>query len=1165
MKKFLTGSLAVMTIVWAMGLSAFVAVPASAAVGDLVKSASSSTVYVVKADGVTICQFPHANVYKSWGYPSNFSTVMTKDLSSYTVGSNVEFRDASLVKGDGPAVYLVYNGMKRPIISDVVFLGLGYDWDKITWLSDAFLADYTTGAVVDSSSSHPDGQLIKYAGSPAVYLIDNGMKRPFASAAAFEANRYSWGDIITIPDTETYPNGSAITGYEQALSLPNCIGTSSVPAGSGLTVALSPSTPAAGSIITDSTNGGQALAPFVTVNFTASSDGDVKVTNLKFKRTGVSSDTSLDNMYLYDGNTKLTDGGSLSSGMVTFNNSNGLFTVPAGTTKSITVKGDVSTTATAGQTIGFELSGSAWVTTNGASVSGSFPVSGNLMTVASVSDLAKVGVATTSVATTVDPDSTDVVVWQGTVYTTNQTVALHYIKFTSLGSIQSDDLKNFKLYDGGTLVSSVASMNSDREVMFDFSANPVNFTVGQSKTLKVLADVVKGSTRTYNFTIQEATDVVAKDTNYNVYVTPKVTSAYANWVVLKMNSDTTINSGDLTVTKANTSPTGNVAQNGTNVKVATFELKATGEDMKVKDLNVKVNFTSGYEGGLDNGKVFFNGVQVGSTKDLTENTNVNFTFGSSLIVPAGTTGILDIYADIRSATGTTITNGSDFTVSLEAGSSNVQKMASLGYTSAPSASVPANSLNVSAGSLSIAKYAAYTDQTMVAGSNNVKVGSAVFTAGSAEGVNVTSITVDLSVAEAGSSTNMYLMKDGVQIGVTKPTLSTSNIFSVNFSIPASGSQIIDVYASLKSNAGQGTWNADISAEGIGLVTNNTVTAASQTLQSITIGTGALTAAADASKPDADIILAGTNKVLMNAIKFTAQYEDFEVQELTLTADSGIQPHVGAVTLEYPVQGGGTGTAVGYMAAGTVTFTGLTMFVARDNTAVLKVYIDVPSLSSGTISGGTGSINWDVSATYKHVGKGSGLTETTGTNVSASNINGNDMVVRKTRPTVTLVGLPTAVLGAGTQVISKFTVAADAKGSVELSTLTWTTATSGSVTLSAPALYVSGNPTALSASSTAFTASGLKISLTTPEQIAAASSKTYELKATIGGTINTGDNVQTGLVTDSATQTGTINALIGSRLFIWSDMSAVPHSTGSADWASGLYVKTLPSDLQTLQK
>ncbi len=1164
MKKFLTGSLTVMTIVWAMGLSAFVAVPASAAVGDLVKSASSSTVYVVKADGVTICQFPHSNVYRSWGYPATFATVMTKDLSSYTVGSNIEFRDASLVKGDGPAVYMVYNNMKRPIISDVVFLGLGYDWDDITWLSDAFLADYTTGAVVDSSTMHPDGQIVKYAGGSAVYLIDNGMKRPFLSGAAFEANRYSWGDIITIPDTETYPNGSGISGYEQALSLPNCIGTSATPAGSGLTVALSPSTPASGSIIVDSTNGGQALASFTTVNFTASSDGDVKVTNLKFKRTGISSDTSLDNMYLYEGNTKLTDGGSLSSGMVTFNNANGLFTVPAGTTKSITVKGDVSTTATAGQTIGFELSGSAWVTTNGASVMGSFPATGNLMTIASVSDLAKVGVATTSVATTVDPDSTDVVVWQGTIYTSNQTVALHYIKFTSLGSIQSDDLKNFKLYDGGTLVSSVASMTSDREVMFDLTGSPVNFTVGQSKTFKVMADVVKGSTRTYNFTIQEATDVVAKDTNYNVYVTSKVTSSYSSWVVLKMTSDTTINSGDLTVTKANSSPTGNVAQNGTNVKVATFELKATGEDMKVKDLNVKADFSSGYQGGLDNGKVFFNGVQVGSTKDLTEAGTINFTFGSSLVVSAGTTGVLDIYADIRSATGTTITDGSDFTVSLEAGSSNVQKMASLGYTSSPSASVAGNSLNVSAGSLNIAKYAAYTDQTMVAGSNNVKVGSAIFTAGSAEGVNVTSITVDLSSAEAGSSTNMYLMKDGVQIGVTKPTLSTSNIFSVNFSIPASGSQIVDLYVSLKSNAGQGTWNASMSAEGVGLATNNTVNASAQTLQDITIGTGSLTATADASRPDSDIILAGTTKVLMNAIKFTAQYEDFNVQELTFISDGTVTSSVGAVTLEYPVQGGGTGTAVGYMSGGSVTFTNLTMFVARDNSAVLKVYMDVPSLSSGTISGGTGSINWDVSATYKHVGVGSGLPGTTGTTVSASDIDGNDMVVRKTRPTVSLVSLPGTVLGNGTQVISKFMVAADAKGSVELSTLSWNVATSGA-SVTAPLLYVSGNPTNLSASSTVFTANGLVISLTTPEQIAAGSSKTYELKATMNNVDTTGDNIQTSLLSDAATETGTINALIDNRLFIWSDMSAVPHSITSADWASGLYVKTLPSDTQTLQK
>jgi len=1168
MKKFLIGSLTVMTVVWAMGLSAFVAVPASAAVGDLVKSASSSTVYVVKADGVTICQFPHANVYKSWGYPSNFSTVMTKDLSSYTVGSNIEFRDASLVKGDGPAVYLVYNNMKRPIVSDVVFLALGYDWDDITWLSDAFLADYTTGAVVDSSTMHPDGQIVKYAGNSAVYLIDNGMKRPFASGAAYEANRYSWGDIITIPDTETYPNGSAISGYEQALSLPNCIGASAAPVGSGLSVALSPSTPAASSIIVDITNlMGQALVPFTTVNFTASSDGDVRVNTLKFKRTGISSDTSLNNMYLYDGNTKLTDGGSLSSGMVTFNSANGLFTVPAGTTKSITVKGDVSSTATAGQTIGFQLFAASDVTTNGGAVSGSFPATGNNMTVAAVSDLAKVGVATTSVPTSVEPDTQEQVVWQGTVYTSNQKVGLHYIKLTSLGSIQADDLKNFKLYDGGTLVATVAAMNSDREVIFDIMSNPINFNQGQSKSLKVLADIVKGSTRTYNFTIQEATDVVAKDQNYNVFVTPTVTSNYTSWVVLKMTTDTQIQSGTLTVTKANTSPVGNVSQDGTNVKVATFEFKATGEDMKVQNLNVKANFTSGYEGGLDNGKLYFNGVQVGATKDLTENQSINFTFGSSLIVSAGTTGVLDIYADIRSATGTQITNSSQFVVSIEAGSSNVQKMASLDYTSAPSGSVPASTLSVSAAALTAAKYAAYTDQTFVAGSVMAKVGSAVLTSGSAEGVNVTSVTVSTTALMAASTTNMMLKDGSTQLGITKVNPGASNIFSVNLNIPASGSKVVDIYADIKSGAAAGDMYFGLSAEGVGLVTNNTVsTVAEAVLQKITVGSGGLTATVDASRPNADIVLAGTTGVLMNAVKFSAQYEDFQVQELRVVIDSNLQPHVNSVTLEYPTQNG-TATAVGYPASGAVNFTGLTMFVPRDSSAVLKIYIDVPSLSSGTISGATGSVDFDVNAGYRHVGLGSGTTETTGTNVAATDITGNDMVVRKSRPTVTLVSLGTSTLNAGEQDISKFTISADAKGSIEIAKLHWDVATTtAKLKATSPQLFESTDlGTVITASGTAtFTETALTYSIKNPvnHAIGAGQSKTFVLTGFV--ILDTGTNtVSTRLKTPAATDTGLLNALLASDGMLWSDLSASQHATTTADWATAQYVKTLPTSYQTL--
>jgi len=1178
MKKFLIGSLTALTVMWGVGLAAIVAVPANAAVGDLVKSASSNTVYVVKSDGVTICQFPHANVYSSWGYPSNFGTVMTKDLSSYTVGSNVEFRDASLVKGDGSAVYMVYNGMKRPIVSDVVFLALGYDWDDITWLSDAFLADYTTGSDVNDSSMHPDGQIVKYASDPAVYLIDGGLKRPFQSASAFEDNRFSWGNIITIPDTETYGNGAAVTGYEAGLSLPNCIGTGVTPAGSGLTVALSAATPAAASIIEDDTNGGQALVPFTTVNFTASSDGDVKVTTLKFKRTGISSDTTLSNLYLYNGSTKLTDGGSLSSGVVTFNNASGLFTVPAGTTMAVTIKGDVDdNNASSGQTIGFQLASASDVSTNGAAVSGSFPASGNLMTVANVTDLGKVYITTSSVATSVDPDTQDVEVWKGTFYTSNQNMSLNYLKLTSLGSLQYDDLSNFRLYDGGTLVGT-ATMNEDREVIFDLSGSPLSFNIGQSKLLKVLADVDKGSTRTYNFTIQEATDVVMMDKNYGVYVMPYPGYlTVGNWAVIKMATDTTIGSGSLSVTKKTTSPTGNVSQDGTNVSFGIWELKATGEDMKVKNFDVLVD-TSGY-GGLDNGKLYYNGVQVGSTKDLTEDTDVNFTFGSSLIVGAGVTGDLELKADVKTTTSTQIADGVTITASIGTGSSNVQKMSSLDYTSAPTSDVPANQLAVSAGSLTVSEYTGYGDQNMVAGTTGAKVASAVFQAGSSEGVNVTSITVYLSSDEYASTTNLMLMKGGVQLGTTKVTPTATNIFSVNFDIPASGSAVVDIYADFKSGSNAGPWTSGVGAEGNGLVTSNAVTggltSTGDNMQTMTLATGSLAFTSAASKPVSDIVVAGSSKVLLNAVKFSALYEAFEVQEVTVSTTAGMLDSFGKVYLEYPTMSG-TGTAEGYLVSNTVTFTGLSMYVPKDDDAVLNIYADINTITGGADSGDEGDLTLAVnnSQTFKAVGKGSGTVDSnpddsSGLVQSQVDVAGNDMVVRKTRPTVTLATLPTTTLSNGTKTISKFTVTADAAEDVSLYELEWEFATSGAVmTLSSAQLYDNANPgTALTASGTpAFThTSGgtIKYQLNSEQVITAGSSKTYFLTVSLTGS-DGDDSLLTRLATPyTTTVTGTAYDAAVSGTFVWSDNSASSHSYTSSDWANAEFVKTLPSDYQTL--
>ncbi len=1176
MKKYLIGSLTVLTVMWAMGLSLLVAAPASAAVGDLVKSASSPTVYVVGADGVTIMPFPHANVYSSWGYPADFSTVMTKDLSSYTVGPNVEFRSGSLVKGDGPAVYYIENRTKRPIISDVVFLALGWDWNDITWLSDAFLADYPTGSPISSSSMHPDGSLVKYAGSPAVYLIDGGKKRPFASAAAFEANRYNWADVITIPDTETYPDGSPITGYEQALSLPQGVGAASQQTGSGLTVSVSPMNPAATTIIADNsgTAVGQSLVPFLAVNFTASSDGDVKVTSLRFKRKGISTDSDILNTYLYDSNmNRLALGGSLSSNYLTFNDPNGLFTVPAGTTYTVYLRADLSQSVSSGKTIGFDIESSSDVTTDGAAVAGSFPVSGNFMTTATVSDLgyASFGTPNPTGNANVDPGQTNFEVWSDTVMAGDQDIELRRIKFTNVGSIQQDDLQNFYLYANGVQVAGPVQMNADREVIFDLSGSPLAIDKGVTKTLSLRADIVKGATRTFKFTIQYQDDVLVWDVNYGVYTQPY---GGTSWSVIQPAGTYTINAGSITVSRAADSPTGNVAQGATNVHLARFNFDASGEDIKISNLLVSVDTVN--NGGLDNGRVVVNGTQVGSTSDLAEwgSTPTTFNFGSSFIAKAGETTVVDIYADIKTSTSSQVQSG-NLTVYLQTGSSNGQGVNSLQTMNVPSSNVMGNTLSVQAGKLSVTTNAAYGNQTMVPGTQNARVGSFIITAGSAEGVTVTSITVNLSSDEAASTTNMKLMKDGAQIGSTIANPSTSNLFSgFSFDIPASGSVVIDIYADFKSNANKGPWQATINANGvsgIGKVTGNSVSAPSSNLnlQTITISNGSLSASLDASAPDADIILAGASKVHMNAIKFTALYEDFEVQEITFTVPAAAADNVAKVIIEYPTQNGGTGTAEGYLSNGSVTFTGLNMFVPRNDSAVMHVYIDTTTITNGADSGDEFSVDFDAtSSTYKHQGLGSGNVETNPANVASGDIKGNDMVVRKTRPTITLASLPTTSLTAdGNYTIFKFTVSADNAEDVSWSRIGLDVALNG-IGYTTVSIYDANNQsTALSASSTATTTSQIIIDLTNEEIIPAGGSKTYIVKAYLTGVNASGDSITTNIkapygttVTDDWNTVAT-----NEKAFIWSDNSAIPHSFTSSDWANAEYVKTLPSDTQSLSK
>ncbi len=200
---------------------------------SIVKLANQSALYWIYGNKSHI--FPHSAVYSSWGLPSNFSTVKTvsaSQLSSCQEGDPVPFRDGSLFRGkakslygkEASAVFLVSEGKLRPIQSSVVYQALFKDskWKKVIWVPDDLLSKfaYYLGDVVSSLAVHPDGNLVQYENSSAVYLIQNGKKRLFKSSNTLLNNGYKKSSIIIIPKTESYPDGEAISALSESLTLP---------------------------------------------------------------------------------------------------------------------------------------------------------------------------------------------------------------------------------------------------------------------------------------------------------------------------------------------------------------------------------------------------------------------------------------------------------------------------------------------------------------------------------------------------------------------------------------------------------------------------------------------------------------------------------------------------------------------------------------------------------------------------------------------------------------------------------------------------------------------------------------------------------------------------------------------------------------------------------
>lgn len=1118
----------------AVAMSGLVApsVDAAASAGDLIKMAGNSSVYYLGADGKRYV-FPNESTYFSWY--SDFSSVVTipaSELQSYPLGGNVTMRPGTkLVKiTTDPSVYAVEpNGTLRKIQNEAQAAALyGTDWAKrVVDVADSFFVNYTMGSAL-ADGMVPVGSLVKASGGSDVYYYDGTNYRMIANEGAFNANRFNWNNVIT--RSSVTAGGSAITGAETALVNTSQGGSGTVVTGSGVMVSLSANTAPSTTIIK-----GQALANLASFNFTAANDGAVTVNTLKLRRIGVSSDNSLSNIYLYEGNVKLTDNASLSNGYVTFSTGGGLFTVPAGSTKTITVKADVDGTT---GNIGMSVNAAADVVSTGANVTGSFPMSGNLMSMTEATDLAAVTLgAATFAGATINAGTMNATLWSAPFQVSNKAVDLKHVSFRQVGSIPADAVQNLRLYVNGTQAGSAASIVNNR-VNFDLSSAPVRLSTG-STVVEMRGDIVKGSDRTFSFAIQTASDVVLTDTNYNVNVA--ISSG------LNTSQTTTINAGSVSVATDPTFVATEVVKNASNATFAKFTMKAFGENVKVNSLRVTPTLTGGQAGEKVNDlAIFVNGAQVGSSQSWTFGGG-NRDFGTSNLftIEAGQTVTVEIRGTLDLLSNTTATKIKTDLVVL---ANKFEGVTSFKTSPDNDTTYAGRELDIVSGSLTLAPNTGLQNQNVAKNTNQVKVGSYTLKAGSSEGVRVTNLRVDITgagdPAALNTLSNLYVSDN------TTPVLPQSqNNFPVNFTLGVNQTKTIDVFINIGDVADDKTITTQLFVTGVTVPSNSSISENSVG-QTMTVKTGTI---ADptlvGNAPVAQLVTGGTTNALVGTYKFVASNSTVTVDEIKFKIAKNDNSNnatavqsltIGNVTAPVVISGG----------VPTVSLNGLNLSVPA-GTQGLNVEVKA-NLNSVTSAGQGGSAtNNDfklVLTDYKY------MVGNTTTNVTGKTISSNVHVLMAGVPVVadaTPSNLPSTLVTGGNEEVMRFSVTAQ-NGNINLKRVA--IAATASYTLLSPKVWIYDaddlNTALNGAGGTAYTGNSatVQVPFDFDYSISSGVTKTFVVKVdnTKDGALAGGDTFRLNLVSGDSLAAAGANP----GNWLWNDGTI-------ANYVNSFLVKTLP--------
>ena len=1157
----------VMTVFATMGMVA-PSVEAAASAGDLIKMDGLSSVYYLGADGKRYV-FPNTETYMSWY--SDFSGVVTipaSELQSYPLGGNVTMRPGTkLVKiTTDPTVYAVEpNGTLRSIVSEANAIALyGTNWNKrIVDVPDAFFTNYTIAAPL-TVGQVPAGSLVKSADSADVYYYDGTNYRAIASEAAFNANRFQFSNVLTV--------GSAITAGGTAIATAELVNVAQggtpvgpVVTGSGLMVSLNASTPVSASV----PNNGVTI-PMAKVNLTAANDGAVTVNSITVQRIGLSSYDQIDRVWAEHNGVIVASKKSMNSNNESILTFSPALTIGAGQTVTLDV---LATLKSAAGNIGLSIASASAVSATAASVSGSFPINGNLMSPTKY-DVTELTVAASFATSTAYVGDEELEIGQFDVNFTNYSkdVVLKSLMLRNLGNEElSNVLMNIYLENNGNKVAT--GVVSGKYVTFNFANGGFDMLRDNgNQTFNIVADVIaKETTNTKDsiiLSMNKAEDLVANEVANGFGVIVK------NTVALTVGA-ADIQSSSVSVSKKSASPSDFNVIKGAKDQVALLANLKADEAITAEGLylNLDQHATTSFE----NIQVFLNGVLLDSFDEADSGATGTVTIDSAVYLKKGDNEI-KVTVNVKTTASTTA-GSNKFQVTLN--------KSGIGLLDMPEYELSGNSVTTINGSATGAivtvtgagfdavENSGYSDKNVVTGSKDISFGKFAVKATN-DNLKITRVNVTATSSATASTSDLYDMKlyvDGNQVGDTKAYTSTGVSFSpLSVTLADNQTRSIELKGSFDSSA---TTTDHITFQLAFTVTDsNGKTVDTSAVTPVTkkftvIDKGSLTIAMDGDSPVGGILAskAGVEQTVAQ-FKLTTENDSADVTELVMvsaTSTSGATSSISTTDpriSSYKLYVEGNSTAID-----TVTpFAGEAKFVINNSSVV------VPADGSKklTVKAVLNDINNDETATdaflklqINSVKFKSSNGEETATTL-ATPVAANEFRIRKTAPTIALLALPSSQLNSGSQVVSKFTVAADANADVKIARLAAKfTATASTSLIGDPSVKVNGVSKTKDVDPSYSTTTGtgyiyIDFGTSTPEIVSAGTSKTFEIVSNVLVEGSNRESLST-VIEEAAYAAG--GTAVVSQSFTWSDSASNTDSKNY--WFNSWRVNGLPSDTQTL--